>query len=52
LRWKLQIGFIVVTAVTTLFNRFLAAHELQGLTQLYFKATQPMPLQLCIMNII
>lgn len=29
LRWKLQIGFIAVTAVTTLFNRFLAFHELQ-----------------------
>ena len=29
LRWKLQIGFIAVTAITTLFNRFLATHELQ-----------------------
>lgn len=29
LRWKLQIGFITVTAITTLFNRFLASHELQ-----------------------
>lgn len=29
LRWKLQIGFIAVTAITTLFNRFLAVHELQ-----------------------
>ena len=31
LRWKLQIGFIAVTAITTLFNRFLAAYELQGM---------------------
>lgn len=29
LRWKLQIGFIAVTAITTLFNRFLATYELQ-----------------------
>jgi methyl-accepting chemotaxis protein len=29
LRWKLQIGFIAVTAITTLFNRFLAVYELQ-----------------------
>ena len=31
LRWKLQIGFFIVTAVTTLFNRFLAIHELEDL---------------------
>jgi methyl-accepting chemotaxis protein len=31
LRWKLQIGFMAVTAITTLFNRFLAVHELQEL---------------------
>jgi methyl-accepting chemotaxis protein len=31
LRWKLQIGFIAVTAITTLFNRFLAFHELQNM---------------------
>lgn len=29
LRWKLQIGFMAVTVITTLFNRFLAAYELQ-----------------------
>ena len=29
LRWKLQIGFLAVTAITTLFNRFLAFYELQ-----------------------
>lgn len=34
LRWKLQIGFMVVTMVTTLFSRFLAAHELQNLIDL------------------
>lgn len=31
LRWKLQIGFMFVTVVTTLFNRFLAVYELQNL---------------------
>ncbi len=34
LRWKLQIGFMVVTMVTTLFNRILAVHELQNLIDL------------------
>ncbi len=34
LRWKLQIGFLTVTAITTLFNRFLAAHELQKIIDL------------------
>ena len=29
LRWKLQIGFMVVTVITTVFNRFLAVHELK-----------------------
>ena len=29
LRWKLQIGFMAVTVITTLFNRFLAAYELK-----------------------
>ena len=29
LKWKLQLGFLTVTAITTLFNRFLAAYELQ-----------------------
>jgi methyl-accepting chemotaxis protein len=36
LRWKLQIGFMVVTMVTTLFNRTLAVHELQNLINLAF----------------
>lgn len=34
LRWKLQIGFIAVTAITTLFNRFLAFHELQKMVDI------------------
>ncbi len=34
LKWKLQIGFFVVTAVTTLFNRFLAVYEMQTLIDL------------------
>lgn len=29
IRWKLQLGFFVVTMVTTIFNRMLATHELQ-----------------------
>ncbi len=29
IRWKLQLAFFLVTMVTTIFNRFLAAHELQ-----------------------
>ncbi len=29
IRWKLQLGFFVVTMVTTIYNRLLASHELQ-----------------------
>ncbi|MGE5466785.1 MAG: methyl-accepting chemotaxis protein [Ignavibacteria bacterium] len=29
IRWKFQIGFFVVTMVTTIYNRLLASHELQ-----------------------
>lgn len=29
IRWKLQVGFFVVTMVTTIYNRILASHELQ-----------------------
>ena len=29
IRWKFQIGFFVVTMVTTIYNRLLATHELQ-----------------------
>ena len=28
IRWKLQLGFFVVTMITTIFNRLLATHEL------------------------
>ena len=31
IRWKLQLGFFVVTMVTTIYNRVLAAHELEKL---------------------
>lgn len=31
IRWKLQLGFFVVTMVTTIYNRMLAAHELEKL---------------------
>jgi methyl-accepting chemotaxis protein len=29
IRWKFQVGFFVVTMVTTVYNRILASHELQ-----------------------
>ena len=28
IRWKLQIGFFMVTMITTVYNRMLASHEL------------------------
>ena len=31
IRWKFQLGFFVVTMVTTIYNRMLAAHELENL---------------------
>lgn len=31
IRWKFQIGFFLVTMVTTIYNRLLASHELQKL---------------------
>lgn len=34
LKWKLQLGFLLVTAVTTLFNRFLAFYELQKVVEI------------------
>ena len=34
IRWKLQIGFFAVTMVTTLYNRWIAAHELQKMIQI------------------
>ncbi len=39
LRWKLQLGFLAVTAITTLFNRFLAAYELQGMIDIATEQT-------------
>lgn len=34
IRWKLQLGFFVVTMVTTIYNRILASHELEKLVVL------------------
>ncbi|WP_145769386.1 methyl-accepting chemotaxis protein [Denitratisoma oestradiolicum] len=34
IRWKFQIGFFVVTMVTTIYNRILASHELQKMIDL------------------
>ena len=28
IRWKFQLGFFIVTMVTTIFNRLMASHEL------------------------
>jgi len=37
IRWKLQIYFIAVTIVTTIYNRLLAAHELQKMVDIASK---------------
>ncbi|HEX8961395.1 MAG TPA: hypothetical protein VF801_00220, partial [Rhodocyclaceae bacterium] len=34
IRWKFQVGFFVVTMVTTIYNRLLASHELQKMIEL------------------
>ncbi|MFV2054845.1 MAG: methyl-accepting chemotaxis protein [Thiohalomonadales bacterium] len=34
IRWKLQIGFFMVTMVTTIFNRLLASNELGKMTEI------------------
>jgi len=34
IRWKLQFGFFFVTMVTTIFNRFLASHELNKMIEI------------------
>jgi len=34
IRWQLQISFMVVTMITTVFNRMLASHELQKMTDI------------------
>jgi methyl-accepting chemotaxis protein len=34
IRWKLQLGFFVVTMITTVFNRILATHELTKMIEI------------------
>ena len=34
IRWKFQLGFFIVTMVTTIFNRLLASHELQTMIEI------------------
>jgi methyl-accepting chemotaxis protein len=34
IRWKLQLGFFVVTMITTVFNRMLATHELSKMIEI------------------
>ena len=34
IRWKLQLGFFLVTMVTTIYNRILASHELGKMTDI------------------
>jgi methyl-accepting chemotaxis protein len=34
IRWKLQIGFFLVTMVTTVYNRLLASHELGNMVEI------------------
>ena len=34
IRWKLQLGFFMVTMITTVYNRFLAAHELSTMVEI------------------
>jgi len=34
IRWKLQLGFFTVTMITTVYNRILAAHELDYMVQI------------------
>jgi len=41
IRWKFQIGFFVVTMVTTIYNRFLASHELQKMIDIARKGNAP-----------
>jgi methyl-accepting chemotaxis protein len=41
IRWKFQIGFFVVTMVTTIYNRLLASHELQKMIDLAVKDGAP-----------
>jgi methyl-accepting chemotaxis protein len=41
IRWKFQIGFFIVTMVTTIYNRLLASHELQKMVELAQKDGAP-----------
>ena len=34
IRWKLQLGFFMVTMITTVYNRFLAAYELSTMVEI------------------
>jgi len=34
IRWKLQLGFFMVTMITTVYNRILAAHELGSMVEI------------------
>ncbi len=34
IRWKLQLGFFMVTMITTIYNRILAAHELANMVEI------------------
>ena len=34
IRWKLQLGFFMVTMITTVYNRILAAHELGNMVEI------------------
>lgn len=34
IRWKLQLGFFTVTMITTVYNRILAAHELENMVEI------------------
>jgi methyl-accepting chemotaxis protein len=41
IRWKFQVGFFVVTMVTTVYNRILASHELQQMIDIAQQAGAP-----------
>ncbi len=41
IRWKFQIGFFVVTMVTTIYNRFLASWELQKMIDIARQGNAP-----------
>jgi methyl-accepting chemotaxis protein len=41
IRWKLQLGFFVVTMITTIFNRLLAIHELSKMVEVAREGSVP-----------